>query len=87
MYNIAEKYQLCVDILENLAKVPRFNTITMFLGKKEKIGLCVCGALFYTHFHLLTVLDLLGIFDAVEKHGAVSKGTIQNLKRNYGVNT
>lgn len=37
----AERYQLCVEILENLSKVPRFQTITMFLGKQERTGDCI----------------------------------------------
>ena len=34
----AEQHKLSMDILENLSKVPRFQTIAMFLDKKEVSG-------------------------------------------------
>ena len=38
------KYQLSVDILTSLSKVPRFGMIAMFMGQTEKSGLpsCLC---------------------------------------------
>ena len=33
-----ERFKLSLDILENLSKVPRFQTIAMFLDKQETAG-------------------------------------------------
>ena len=34
----AGNYELSADILQSLTKVPRFQTIAMFLGKHDKTG-------------------------------------------------
>ena len=82
---LTERYQLSLDILENLSKVQRFQTIAMFLGKQDKAGELL---LVYWTGKVSGLLhtELSAALGVLEKWEGSSSSSIGSLRKTYGVN-